>query len=102
MYSSLLNNPSSTLTHLSFAFMMLLAVQYALQPRLSRRYISPKVNQQSVALVEELVKTGMAAAIFVSKPRPVVQQAMQGKIMNVKMRAVQSRVVVDSIGLSIS
>jgi UDP-sugar transporter A1/2/3 len=86
MYSSLLNNPSSTMTHLSLAFMMLLAVQYALQPRLSRRYISPKVNKQSVALVEELVKTGMAAAIFLSKPRPVVQQAMQGKIIvrNVK------------------
>jgi hypothetical protein len=78
IYTSLLNHPSSTLTHLSFVFMMLLAVQYALQPRLSRKYISPKVNKQSVALVEEIVKTSMAAAIFASKPRDVVQNALQG------------------------
>jgi hypothetical protein len=32
-----------------------------------------------VALVEEVVKTGMAAAIFASKPRAVVQAALQGK-----------------------
>jgi hypothetical protein len=79
IYTSLLQHPSSTLTHLSFVFMMLLAVQYALQPRLSRKYISPQVNKQAVALVEEVVKTGMAAAIFASKPRDVVQTALQGK-----------------------
>jgi hypothetical protein len=58
--------------------MMLLATQYALQPRLSRKYISPKIDKQSVALVEEVVKTGMAAAIFVAKPAGEVQSAMKG------------------------
>ena len=78
IYSSLLQHPSSTLTELSLLFMVLLALQYALQPRLSRKYISPKANKQSVALVEEVVKTGMAAMIFISKPRSVVQQALNG------------------------
>jgi UDP-sugar transporter A1/2/3 len=44
--------------------MVLLAIQYTLQPRLSKRYISPKTNKQGVALAEETVKTAIAAAIF--------------------------------------
>ena len=64
---------------MSFVFMMLLAAQYALQPRLSRRYISPRINKQSVALVEEIVKTGMAAAIFFAKPAAEVQSALKGE-----------------------
>lgn len=79
IYTSLLNHPSSTLTHLSFVFMMLLAVQYALQPRLSRKYIPSKANKQSIALVEEVIKTGMAAAIFAAKPRDVIRSSLQGK-----------------------
>ena len=78
IYTSLLQHPSSTLTQLSFVFMMLLAIQYAVQPRLSKKYISPKINKQSVALVEEVVKTGMAAAIFFAKPRIEVQNALKG------------------------
>jgi hypothetical protein len=79
MYTSLLQHPSSTLTQLSFVLMMLLAVQYAVQPRLAKRYISPKLNKQSVALVEEVVKTGLAAAVFCSKPSNVVQGALKGE-----------------------
>jgi hypothetical protein len=78
IYSSLLQHPSSTLTELSLFFMALLALQYALQPRLSKRYISPKADKQSVALVEEVVKTGMAAFIFAMKPRPLIDQALKG------------------------
>ena len=78
IYSSLLRHPSSTLTPLSLVFMMLLAIQYAIQPRLSKKLISPKVNKQSVALVEEVVKTTMAAVIFCHKPTPVIQRALQG------------------------
>jgi UDP-sugar transporter A1/2/3 len=57
--------------------MMILAVQYAIQPRLSRKYISPKIKKQSVALVEEVVKTSFAAAIFFSKPNKEVQSALK-------------------------
>ena len=78
VYTSLLNHPSSTMTNLSFVLMILLAAQYALQPRLSRKYIPPQLNKQSVALVEEVVKTGMAAAVFAAKPRDVIQSSLQG------------------------
>ena len=79
IYTSLLQHPGSSLTQLSFVFMMLLAVQYALQPRLSKKYISPKIDKQSVAMVEEVVKTGMAAAIFFSKPAADVHNALKGE-----------------------
>ena len=58
--------------------MMILAIQYAIQPRLSRKYISPKIKKQSVALVEEVVKTSFAAAIFFSKPNKEVHSALKG------------------------
>jgi UDP-sugar transporter A1/2/3 len=47
-------------------YMVLLALQYTLQPRLSKRYISPKTNKQAVALAEETVKTAIAVAMFTS------------------------------------
>ena len=78
IYTSLLQHPSSTLTQLSFVLMMLLAVQYAVQPQLSKKYISPKIKKQSVALVEEVVKTSFAAAIFFSKSSNDVQSALKG------------------------
>jgi len=77
IYTSLLQHPSSTLNHLSFILMMILAVQYAIQPRLSRKYISPKIQKQSVALVEEVVKTSFAAVIFFSKPSTDVRSALK-------------------------
>jgi hypothetical protein len=80
VYTSLLNHPSSTMTNLSFVLMILLAAQYALQPRLSRKYIPSQLNKQSVALVEEVVKTGMAAAVFAAKPKDVIQSSLQGML----------------------
>jgi solute carrier family 35 (UDP-sugar transporter), member A1/2/3 len=54
-------------------YMLLLAIQYSLQPRFSKKYISPSTSKQSVALVEEVVKTGMAAAVFFTKPNVSMQ-----------------------------
>lgn len=81
VYTSLLHHPSSTLTDISFFLMILLAAQYALQPRLSRKYIPAQLNKQSVALVEELVKTGMAAAVFVAKPKDMIRNSLQGMLV---------------------
>mmetsp|Transcript_26079 Transcript_26079/g.29297 ORF Transcript_26079/g.29297 Transcript_26079/m.29297 type:complete len:123 (+) Transcript_26079:352-720(+) len=78
IFSSLLQHPSSSLTQLSFVLMMLLAIQYAVQPRLSRKYIPPKIKKQTVVLVEEVVKTTLAAAIFFSKSTDYVQSALKG------------------------
>jgi len=77
IYTSLLHHPSSTLNNLSLVLMMMLAIQYAVQPRLSRKYISPQVKKQSVALVEEVVKTSFAAAVFFSKSSAEVQGALK-------------------------
>jgi len=56
---------------------MILALQYAIQPRLARKYISPKLKKQSVAVVEEVAKASFAAAIFLSKPNNEVQSALK-------------------------
>jgi hypothetical protein len=80
---------------------MLLAVQYAVQPRLSKRYISPKLNKQSVALVEEVVKTGLAAAVFCSKPSDVVQVALKGETLRrfLNLPDLFGLVVFETVGL---
>ena len=57
MYSSALNNASSLqFTPVSFVYLLLLALNYAVMPRLSKRYIHPQVTKRSVALAEEVVK----------------------------------------------
>lgn len=50
--------------------MLLLAIQYAIQPKWSKQYISPSTSKQSVALVEELVKTSMAAGLLLTNLSP--------------------------------
>ena len=73
--------------------MMLLAVQYAIQPRLSKKLIAPEVNKQSVALVEEVVKTSMAAFIFLNKPKDVINAAVAGQFHNEYCFALSSRLI---------
>jgi len=46
-------SPASTL------YLLLLALNYAIMPRLSKRYIHPNTNKRSVALVEEVVKMSL-------------------------------------------
>ena len=56
--------------------MILLALQYTLQPRLSKKFIAPKTNKSTVALAEETVKTCMAAAIFSATGATNIQQQL--------------------------
>ena len=56
MYSSALHHSSRQFTPLSLAYLLLLAFNYAIMPRLSKRYIHPKIDKRSVALAEEVVK----------------------------------------------
>mmetsp|Transcript_1366 Transcript_1366/g.2863 ORF Transcript_1366/g.2863 Transcript_1366/m.2863 type:complete len:512 (-) Transcript_1366:192-1727(-) len=57
VYSSALRQTSEdAFTPLSMMYLLLLALNYALMPRLSRRYIHPSTDKQSVALAEEVVK----------------------------------------------
>ena len=52
VYSSAmkLSHKNSDLTPLSILYLLLLALNYAIMPRLSRRFIHPKTNKRSVAL----------------------------------------------------
>jgi len=77
--------------------MMILAVQYAVQPRLSRKYISPKIKKQSVALVEEVVKTSFAAVIFFSKPTAEVQSALKGTTTKTSIKFINRRAPYDRL-----
>jgi UDP-sugar transporter A1/2/3 len=58
---------TTELSSLSLFYMVLLAIQYAIQPRLSKKYI--KASSTSVALAEEVVKTSLAAALYCSQRR---------------------------------
>ena len=52
IYTAALSHSSSTLTPVSVLYLLLLALNYSIMPRISKKYIPPKVNKKSVALVE--------------------------------------------------
>jgi len=64
IYSAALSHSSSTLTHASVIYLLLLALNYSIMPRISKKYIPPKVNKKSVALVEEVVKLSIGIGGF--------------------------------------
>lgn len=55
------NSTTDAFTPLSMLYLLLLALNYAIMPRLSKRYIHPETNKQSVALIEEIVKMSLSA-----------------------------------------
>lgn len=60
------NNPNATdFTPLSILYLFLLALNYAVMPRLSKKYIHPNTNKQSVALAEEVVKMSLGVGGWV-------------------------------------
>jgi UDP-sugar transporter A1/2/3 len=60
--------------------MLLLALQYSIQPRLSKRYIPPTSDKKTVALVEEIMKTLTALMILVTThSKSALAQMKQGK-----------------------
>jgi len=60
VYSSAIKLSHNTdFTPLSMMYLFLLALNYAIMPRLSKRYINPQTNKQSVALAEEIVKMSL-------------------------------------------
>lgn len=60
VYSSAIRTSNNdALTPSSIAYLILLALNYAIVPRLSRRYVHPGTNKRSVALAEEAVKMGL-------------------------------------------
>lgn len=66
VYSKALGHSSSTLSPLSALYLLLLALQYAIMPRLSKKFIHPKTNSNTIALTEELFKFAMGIVGFVA------------------------------------
>lgn len=64
IYTAALTHSSTTLTPLSVVYLLLLALNYSIMPRISKKYVSPKTNKESVALVEEVVKMSMGVGGF--------------------------------------
>jgi UDP-sugar transporter A1/2/3 len=64
IYTAALSHSSTTLTPLSVLYLFLLALNYSIMPRISKKYVSPKTNKESVALVEEVVKMSMGIGGF--------------------------------------
>ena len=58
--------------------MALLAVQYGVQPRVSRACLDRRVDKRSVAAVEEVVKIGMAAALLAGSGPSKITEAVKG------------------------
>jgi hypothetical protein len=69
----------STLSPVAATCMLLLALQYSLQPRVYKKYIPKEASKQNVALVEEIVKTGMALGLlFATTGGETLQKLRQG------------------------
>ena len=59
-----LKHSSSTLTPLSLVYLVMLAMQYSIMPRISKKYVDKRTNKESLAVVEEGVKMAMGVAGF--------------------------------------
>lgn len=64
IYSAALSHSSSTLTPISALYLILLALNNSIMPRISKRYVHPGTNKRSLALVEEIVKFTMGIVGF--------------------------------------
>lgn len=65
IYTKALNHSSSTLSPLSVICLILLAIQYSIMPRLTKKFIHPKANKTTIAMIEEVVKFVLGALGFV-------------------------------------
>lgn len=58
--------------------MVMLAVQYCLQPPLTRKFLDSRANKKGVTMVEEIVKMGFASFFFISCGKDVVASELHG------------------------
>jgi len=76
IYSVVFRSPTTSIGPLSVLYMLLLAIQYSIQPRVSKAFIDNRTNKKTVAMVEEISKAAMATILFAaSHSRPTIVQA---------------------------
>ena len=72
----------SALSPTAITCMSLLALQFGIQPILVRKYTPQTINRSSVVLVQELVKFGIAGAIYFSGTKKEVRDKdLKGKFL---------------------
>ena len=72
-----IHNAQQQFTPVSIMYLLLLALNYAIMPRLSKRYIHPNTNKQSVALVEEVLKMGLGIGGWVLSGYTLTKHVME-------------------------
>ena len=72
---------SSTATPLGLLYMFLLAVQYSIQPVISKMFIDSRIQKENISIVEELVKMtmGLFVFFFFTRPNNVLMECLQGE-----------------------
>ena len=73
-----LHHTSSTITPISLLYMFLLALQYSIQPSISKKYIDKRAKQESISIVEEVVKMSMGLCIFLAGSKSIVKESLKG------------------------
>lgn len=72
------NSNSQAVSHQkAILYMVLLAIQFGIQPIITRRYTSSTINKSTVLLVQEIIKFVMAYAMLLVSGD--ASRAMQGK-----------------------
>jgi len=58
--------------------MLLLAIQYSIQPRISKKYLHKSINKKEVAMVEEVLKVSLATVVLATSGSQKISQALDG------------------------
>jgi len=69
---------ADTLSVAALTTMFLLAVQYCLQPPITRKFLDSRANKKGITMVEEIVKFGLSAFFFMSCGKDVVASELHG------------------------
>ena len=77
--------------HRAIVYMILLAIQFGIQPIISRRYTSPTINKSTVLLVQEIVKFIMAYMMLLLSGN--TSNVMKGAPMELRFKVFQKDVL---------
>ena len=77
--------------HKAYVYMILLAIQFGIQPIISRRYTSPAINKSTVLLVQEIVKFIMAYMMLLLSGN--TSNVMKGAPMELRFKVFQKDVL---------
>jgi len=69
---------ADTLSTAAITTMILLAVQFSVQPPLTRKYLDPRANKKGITMVEEIVKMALSASFFIGCGKEVVASELHG------------------------